>query len=173
MGVAAGISKRRIRGGDNLILRSGWDFVFDQRERERELWLIRATLFHFVAEMENRFVVFFTLERDSSFFVYVVLSMLAGWEDKILISFDYREREPYKDRSKASRNLVLEMEKLIFIFVHEDYGESFPRVLNSSLIRFDRTFWYLVTYLIVSILFCTWNWKRIARIFESHDIIAL
>lgn len=139
MGVAAGISKRRIRGGDNLILRSGWDFVFDhQRERERELWLIRATLFHFVAEMENRFVVFFTLERDSSFFVYVVLSMLAGWEDKILISFDYRERKPYKDRSKASRNLVLEMEKLIFIFVHEDYGESFPRVLNSSLIeRFD------------------------------------
>lgn len=37
MEVAAGISKRRIRGGDNLILRSGWDFVFDQREREREL----------------------------------------------------------------------------------------------------------------------------------------
>lgn len=37
MGVAAGISKRRIRGGDNLILRSGWDFVFDhQREREKE-----------------------------------------------------------------------------------------------------------------------------------------
>lgn len=44
------------------------------------------------------------------------------------------------------------MEKLIFTFVNEDYGESFRTALNSSLIRFDRTFSYLVTYLIVSIV---------------------
>lgn len=153
----------------------GFRFRSPEREREREScdWSVQH---FFISSRKWRIVSLCFLrsnEIPSFLFIDVVLSMLAGWEDKILISFDYREREPYKDRSKASRNLVLEMEKLIFIFVHEDYGESFPRVLNSSLIRFDRTFWYLVTYLIVSILFCTWNWKRIARIFESHDIIAL